>query len=273
MIAHLVAIAVLTITGPFGTTHDFELWDRLIFWSVLIIVVGFVISEILNIIINSPYLAKLHISVRLLIGCLVGAVPGSSFVVFINQIMRPHHLEGTTFFGQWAQVALLAFLIGGAIVTAHEIMEIQRKLKLANSDDPEDSPDNAPAALPPTLETQLAERLMPRSPLHAKLPDEAQHADIISLSMQDHYVVVNTTQGSHMILMRLSDALTMLDGLPGAQAHRSHWIAAAHLVSCEKDGRRFEAKLSDGSTLPVSKQHAPQVFAILNAKGDPQAAF
>ncbi len=40
----------------------------------------------------------------------------------------------------------------------------------------------------------------------------------------------HTDRGSDLILMRLSDALTELKGLEGAQTHRSWWVAAEQLV-------------------------------------------
>ncbi|WP_293441494.1 hypothetical protein [Planktotalea sp.] len=39
---------------------------------------------------------------------------------------------------------------------------------------------------------------------------------------------VTTTLGSEMILMRMADAIDLLDGIAGVQTHRSHWAAQAH---------------------------------------------
>ena len=92
---------------------------------------------------------------------------------------------------------------------------------------------------------------MPRSRMHDRL-DEDMGEDIVSLSMQDHYVEVTTGAGRQLILMRLSDAMEELHPIQGVQLHRSHWAATQHLKRLEKDGARHVVHLKDGRSLPVS---------------------
>jgi hypothetical protein len=58
-----------------------------------------------------------------------------------------------------------------------------------------------------------------------RLPFKLRGAAIRAVSSEDHYLRVHTDRGSDLILMRLSDALTELEGLEGAQTHRSWWVA------------------------------------------------
>jgi DNA-binding LytR/AlgR family response regulator len=92
-------------------------------------------------------------------------------------------------------------------------------------------------------------------PLMSRLPPELQDDRIVSISMQDHYARVTTTSGSALILMRLSDAMDLLDGCPGARIHRSHWVAKGFAESIGKSGRRMELRLTDGRALPVGASY------------------
>jgi DNA-binding LytR/AlgR family response regulator len=103
--------------------------------------------------------------------------------------------------------------------------------------------DNAPDQEPAPQRTKLQERL------------PGERGEIISMSMQDHYVEVTSTGGVDLILMRMSDAIGELDGLPGIRLHRSHWAALAHVAAVEKDGQRWKALLSDGRALPISNTY------------------
>lgn len=87
--------------------------------------------------------------------------------------------------------------------------------------------------------------------------------DVISLVAQDHYVEVTTPQGTGLVLSRLSDAIAELSRLPGAQLHRSHWVARAHARALVRDGGKPMIRLSDGRTLPVSEARLPKVRRAL----------
>lgn len=87
--------------------------------------------------------------------------------------------------------------------------------------------------------------------------------DVISLVAQDHYVEVTTTLGSGLILSRLSDAIAELAQCPGAQLHRSHWVARAHVRALLRGGGKPMVRLSDGRELAVSEARLPKVRRAL----------
>jgi len=70
-----------------------------------------------------------------------------------------------------------------------------------------------------------------------------------------------------MILMRLSDAIDLLDGIEGVQTHRSHWAARAHASSLSRVDRRHQLALKDGRSVPVSNSYRANVEQMLNEKG------
>lgn len=86
-----------------------------------------------------------------------------------------------------------------------------------------------------------------------RLPPKLKGAVIYAVSAEDHYLRLHTSKGSDLILMRLADALAELDGLEGAQTHRSWWVAKDAVESARRDGDRVTLVLKGGAEAPVSR--------------------
>ena len=56
--------------------------------------------------------------------------------------------------------------------------------------------------------------------------------------------------------MRLADAIAELDGIEGAQTHRSWWVAKAAVAGAERMEGRAVLTLKDGAEVPVSRGFA-----------------
>jgi hypothetical protein len=93
-------------------------------------------------------------------------------------------------------------------------------------------------------------RLVDRLPPHLR-------AMPIALEMEDHYVRVHTEHGSTLLLMRMRDAVTELDGMAGAQVHRSWWVARGAVEGVRRDGRNVRLQLAGGIEAPVARAQAP----------------
>lgn len=91
-----------------------------------------------------------------------------------------------------------------------------------------------------------------------RLPLEKRGA-LLALSVEDHYVRVHTAAGTEMVLMRLSDAMREVSDLPGAQVHRSHWVAYNAVRAGRRDGDRAILTLVSGAEIPVSRSNLPKV--------------
>ena len=63
-------------------------------------------------------------------------------------------------------------------------------------------------------------------------------------------------KGSDLILMRLSDAVAELEGLEGAQTHRSWWVAKAAVMDVRRRNGRATLTLTNGIEAPVSRAFA-----------------
>ncbi|MGB3247250.1 MAG: LytTR family DNA-binding domain-containing protein [Sulfitobacter sp.] len=99
-----------------------------------------------------------------------------------------------------------------------------------------------------------------RTRFHGRLKPEL--GQVVSLSMQDHYVEVTCENGTDLILMRLSDAIAELDGLKGLRTHRSHWVALEAVKGVERNGAKLKVILKGGRVLPVSATYADHVIAV-----------
>jgi hypothetical protein len=86
-----------------------------------------------------------------------------------------------------------------------------------------------------------------------RLPPKLKGAQIYAVSAEDHYLRLHTSKGSDLILMRLSDAIAELEGLEGAQSHRSWWVARDAIEDARRDGDRVTLRLKGGIEAPVSR--------------------
>ncbi|RZJ40739.1 MAG: LytTR family transcriptional regulator, partial [Brevundimonas sp.] len=89
-----------------------------------------------------------------------------------------------------------------------------------------------------------------------RLPPKLRGATIRAVQSEDHYLRLHTDRGSDLILMRLSDALSELEGLEGAQTHRSWWVARHAVRSVSRGEGRATLTLDDGLEVPVSRRYA-----------------
>lgn len=89
-----------------------------------------------------------------------------------------------------------------------------------------------------------------------RLPARLRGAEIFAVEAEDHYLRLHTSKGQDLILLRLSDAVAELEGLEGAQVHRSWWVARAAVADARRGDGRATLTLKDGATVPVSRAYA-----------------
>jgi DNA-binding LytR/AlgR family response regulator len=89
-----------------------------------------------------------------------------------------------------------------------------------------------------------------------RLPPRLRGARLLAVQAEDHYLRLHTDRGSDLILMRLSDALAELEGLEGAQTHRSWWVARDAVASVARGDGRAALTLDGDITAPVSRRYA-----------------
>ncbi|MBI1404506.1 MAG: hypothetical protein GC145_00100 [Caulobacter sp.] len=89
-----------------------------------------------------------------------------------------------------------------------------------------------------------------------RLPPKLRGAELFAVSAEDHYLRLHTSKGQDLILMRLSDAVSELEGIEGARTHRSWWVARAAVTGARRGDGRATLSLKGGQEAPVSRAYA-----------------
>ena len=265
LIATLTSAVVLAFLGPFGTYTEMTFLPRLGYWAALCFGIGMCMMLCVSFATRAcahPWYSMLP---RVFIGAAIAGVPGVGIVIMMYAWMREPELVLTTarLLEIWGQVTLLGGLItlielwrGGYITRGSVDRVIDVKL---GKEVPVPTVSKVPSGQPITELHKLL------SPAHAA-------ADLISMSMQDHYVEITTTRGSEMVLMRFSDAIAKAKGVDGIRVHRSHWVATRFISDFHKSGRKAKVTLETGLQLPVSQTYVPKLLAILESLPSDRAA-
>jgi hypothetical protein len=87
----------------------------------------------------------------------------------------------------------------------------------------------------------------------ARIPVKLRGGELYAVEAEDHYLRLHTSKGQDLILLRLSDAVAELEGLEGAQTHRSWWVAKDAVADAERADGRAILTLKDGARAPVSR--------------------
>ena len=242
----LAAIPVgllLGFTGPFGSYPAFPTATRYAFWLGLT-AAGAVAAVAAD--------AVLHISklgagvIRSGAVALVSAVPMTFVVAWTMSLLQPGR-----FFAPQQLPALFA------AVSAVQLLIVYATIATAPTADDAETPGSAPARPEPEAETIPA--AFPPA-LLSRLPPGIG-SDIIALETEDHYLRVHAVGGSALILMRMADAVTLLDPQLGAQVHRRWWVAQAAVAAVRTEGQKLYLCLIDNRLVPVGRTFSAAVRA------------
>jgi DNA-binding LytR/AlgR family response regulator len=89
-----------------------------------------------------------------------------------------------------------------------------------------------------------------------RLPLKLRGAEVWAVEAEDHYLRLHTSKGQDLILLRLADAVAELEGIEGAQVHRSWWVARDAITDAKRGDGRATLTLRDGAEVPVSRTYA-----------------
>ncbi len=223
-------IALLTLSGPFGSYDKMGLAERLAYWAGVTVMATLVVNA------SRAFFQVFAADVRPLWRAVLCAVLSAMLLAPLLSIYSLRLFHGRTDdIPGIPTIAAVVFLVALFVAAIrHYFLHIQQ-----------------PGA--PRLLERLADK---------------NAEEILRISGRDHYVDIYTDCGKETLLMRFSDALAELDGLPGHRVHRSHWVAEAAVRGYRRrDGRAFVVLLDD-SELPVSRGYRAEVEAeLLSARG------
>ncbi|SOE13441.1 LytTR family transcriptional regulator [Hoeflea halophila] len=251
-----LVVGLFVITGPFGTYERLAFPTRLGYWLVLHAAswaCALTSIAFFDTLLAARMASRLN---RMLIGAIVSAPPLGLVISVINfaLLMRPLNAM------QIAENALIALPIG---------VTFSLLAWLSMSSGEPDAPagpgeatattpgaSSSPGAIAAATDSGVA---ADRPSLLDRLPVE-KRGTLIRLEVQDHYVLVVTTRGEELILMRLADAIA--EAGAGQQIHRSHWVSDAGVETLSRKGGKnpkLVVQTLDGRELPVSRSQMPAV--------------
>ncbi|MBA3999003.1 LytTR family DNA-binding domain-containing protein [Brevundimonas sp.] len=213
----------LALTNAFGSTTD--LWLRLAYWVVLMIAAGLWAEVCMRAVRRVPGM-EASVPARFVVSVLVIGLPLTLVVWGVT---------GWIFYGQAYGFDMLPGLVWRVLLITAGMTAIGMALE------------------PKTVTTKAGDE-PPR--FLDRLPPRLRGAVIHAVQAEDHYLRIHTDRGSDLILMRLSDAVAELQGLEGAQTHRSWWVAKDAVQDVKRGDGRATLTLDGGLTVPVSRRHA-----------------
>ena len=235
-------VLLLTLTGPFGTFVDLPAPLRLAYWAIACGGCSVMIHAAVGAALETPWLAGWPRPLRIALGSMLAAFPCAALIGLLENVMRQNSEVFQHYLWFWLCVAAIGF----------PVSLLQFATFWSDPAKPASNPEQDAAEI----------RFLSR------LPREVGR-EIISISMQDHYVRVTTGRGSVMILIRFSDAVAELAGYPGAQLHRSHWVASGQAKRILREKNRTLIELVDGRRLPVSRPYFDEARKLVSANAGP----
>jgi hypothetical protein len=237
----LAAIAVgllLGFAGPFGSYPAFPTPTRYAFWLGLT-AAGVVAGTVANAVLRLPTLRAGPIRIGAV--ALVSALPMTFVVAWTMTLVQPGRI--------YTPQQLPALF---AAVAAVQLLIVYAARVAAPGSGDAEPPDRAPPLAEPGAEAMPA--AFPPA-LLSRLPPGIG-SDIIALETEDHYLRVHAVGGSALILMRMADAVALLDPQLGAQVHRRWWVAQAAVTGTRTEGQKISLCLIDNRLVPVGRTFA-----------------
>ncbi len=243
MLAAIPVGLFLGFLGPFGSYPAYPTATRYAFWLGLT-AAGAVAAVAAD---AMPPATRLRAgAIRTGTVALVSAVPMTFVVAWTMSLVQP----GRVFAPQQLPALFAA-------VAAVQLLVVYATMTVSPAADRAEAPGRAPA--PPEPEAEALPAAFP-SALLSRLPPEIG-SDIIALETEDHYLRVHAAGGSALILMRMADAVALLDPRLGAQVHRRWWVAQAAVAGVRTEGQKLSLCLVDESLVPVGRTFAAAVRA------------
>lgn len=234
-IAAVLVGLLLGFAGPFGSYPAFPTTTRYIFWLGLT-VAGVAAAVVAN---AALPLSRLRASaIRTGAVALVSALPMTFVVAWTMSFVQP----GRFFTPQQLPVLF-------ACVAAVQLLIVYATTTTARATDGAEASGRTRALPEPVVEARPA--VFP-SALLSRLPPEIGN-DIIALETEDHYLRVHAVGGSALILMRMADAVALLDPELGAQVHRRWWVAQAAVAGVRTEEQKLSLCLIDQTIVPVGR--------------------
>lgn len=226
---------VLGYLGPLGS-YESPLLIRLLYW-VVAVAVGYIVY---NSVYHFCYFYAEKKNIPYLITFFVGAIVSAFFLTFIVAAYTNYFWDIPN--GYWQRYVIhypQVFIIGIAIGTIDIFMRRNIGKKRSSKNNDHRAGDDFLNRLP----TEIGKEL-------------------ICFVMEDHYLRIYTSDGEHLLLHRMKDALQELTDYNGIQVHRSWWIAIDKVKKVKKERRKATITMTNGVEVPVSQKYLPLIKEV-----------
>lgn len=235
---------MLGFAGPFGSYPAYPTATRYAFW------LGLTAAGVMAVIVIDAALRRTKLSgeaARIASVTLLSAVPMTFVVAWTISLLQPGRV--------FTPVQLPALF--AAVAAVQLLIVVTTTVTIGWDTRTAPQSDEAPSPAKPEVELPTA--AFPRALLD-RLPREIG-PEILALETEDHYLRVHAHGGSALILMRMADAVGMIDLRLGAQVHRRWWVAQAAVMGLTTEGQRLTLRLSSGTAVPVGRTFSAAVRA------------
>lgn len=249
---------VAVITGPFSTFDTMSLGLRAFYWPLSLILISVIVVCFIRAVLALPGIASRHTLVGIALGAIIAGPFAGAALLTVDFVVlnKPYALDHLM--RRWAPISTISFFVG-----ATEYFILPALIARIKATGRNESPSpNATEQIALSTETAASGDTSPE-PLFLRHLNQRPDARLVSISTNDHYLDVVTDTGRERLLKRMSDALAELNGYPGLQIHRSHWVALDAIEGIERNGRRHSVRLITGDLLPVSRPNVPQLLKAL----------
>lgn len=250
-------IIFVALTGPFGTYAAYSVGQRLLVVAPLLLAIMLVGVGIRALVFSTlpPWQFRW--------ACVLNAGLASLIMApILDQFLYRIPRNGPISHPALTELMLLVFSLSLGLSSLRR--SVAPELYLSSARPPaeplpesETAPETAPEMTPEFVPSAAAAR----PPRLLQRIDMVASGTLLSISVRDHYVDVQTSHGVSSLLMRLGDAMVETDPVEGAQIHRSHWVAWEAVQGVERDGAKLFVVLAGGTRLPVSKNHRDKLVA------------
>ena len=238
MLAASAVGLLLGFAGPFGSYPAFPTATRYAFW------LGMTVAGVVAAAAAEAVLPRTRVrggAMRIVAVALVSALPMTFVVAWTMSLVQPGR-----FFTPQQLPALFA------AVAAVQLLVVYATTTTASTANGPEAPGRArdlPEAGAKAIHAAFPSALLSRLP-------PGIGSNIIALETEDHYLRVHALGGSALILMRMADAVALLDPQLGAQVHRRWWVAQAAVAGMQTEGQKLSLCLIDKTLVPVGRTFA-----------------
>lgn len=229
---------ILGLIGPLGSFND-PLPYRLVVWIAFAWLGYALYAPIDSVAVGLAPKLQLPVWGLRIAGVLISSIPMALVVYILPRDQEYWRWPGLEFaFTHYLYVVM----IGGLITLVNVLIQSPKMV----------GPTSRAFAAQADVDTPTNPSETPSARFLDRLPAELG-SELIALEMEDHYVRAHTALGSELVLLRMRDAVAELDGIEGAQVHRSWWVARGAVSDVKREGRNIRLLLDNGIEAPVSR--------------------